>query len=168
MYDQIFKFFRAFHSNEKPWQLTLGLVFGYMMGLSPTISALNLVLFLLALIINLNISFLVLSLGFFSGVGYLLDPFFHKVGYHLLTSPELKEFWLQLFSSPITIIAQLNNSIVMGSLVICIISSIPMFLAFNILLKRYRDPINRFISRLPIIRSLKFMKIDTKQPGKTL
>ncbi len=165
MYGQVFKFFKAFHSDEKPWQLTLGLVFGYMMGLSPTLSAFNLVLLILALIINLNISFLILSFGFFSGVGYLLDPFFHKVGYQILTSPEMKNFWLQIFSHPIAITAKLNNSIVMGSMIICIASSIPMFFVFNTLLRKYRDPINRFISRLPIIKSVQYMKIYENMPG---
>ena len=165
MYGQVFKFFRAFHSDEKPWQLTLGLVFGYMMGLSPTLSALNLVLLLLALVINLNISFLIISFGFFSGVGYLLDPFFHKVGYQMLASPGMKDLWLQVFSCPIALTAKLNNSIVMGSLVVCIASSIPMFFVFNTLLRKYRDPINNFISRLPIMKSILHIKIFEKLPG---
>ena len=165
MYDQVFKFLKAFHSDGKPWQLTLGLVFGYMMGLSPTLSALNLILLILALVINLNISFLIVSFGFFSGVGYLLDPLFHKVGYQLLTSPGMKDLWLQIFSCPITLTAKLNNSTVMGSLVVCIVSAIPMYFVFNTLLRKYRNPINQFISRLPIIRSIKYMKIYENLPG---
>ena len=62
MIRQVLKVFKALNSNEKPWQLSLGLAFGGIIGLMPLWTPHNIVLLFLAFIINLNLPFC--SLGF--------------------------------------------------------------------------------------------------------
>ena len=54
MIRQVLKVFKALNSNEKPWQLSLGLAFGGIIGLMPLWTPHNIVLLFLAFIINLN------------------------------------------------------------------------------------------------------------------
>ncbi|MEC7640760.1 MAG: hypothetical protein VYC17_01260 [Nitrospinota bacterium] len=56
MIRQTLKVFKALNPNEKPWQLSLGIVFGAVMGSTLLLNLHNLVLIFLALIINLSIS----------------------------------------------------------------------------------------------------------------
>lgn len=158
MIRQALKVFKALNSNEKPWQLSLGIVFGAIIGLTPLLNLHNLFLIFLALMINLNISIMIISIGLFSGIAYLLDPVFHQVGLSLLTAGNLEAFWISFFSCPISILSNFNNTIVMGSLVFSLLAAVPMFFIFNILLKKYREHINTLMTRFPIFGSLKILK----------
>lgn len=74
MIRQVLKVFKALNSNEKPWQLSLRLAFGGIIGLMPLWTPHNIVLLFLAFIINLNFALLLIGLFFFSGIAYILDP----------------------------------------------------------------------------------------------
>lgn len=156
MIPQILKLLKAFNSNASPWQLSAGLAFGSILGLTPILSLHNLFFVFIALIINLNIGLMILSFGFFSGVAYIFDPVFHQIGYSLLTSDGLKSFWITVFSCPISLVANLNNTIVLGSLAISIPLTLPMFFAFNVLLEKYRNALNEFLGKFKL---LKFIKV---------
>lgn len=52
----IIKVLKALNSNESPWQISLGLLLGTVLALTPLLSPHNLIVLFLALIINLNIN----------------------------------------------------------------------------------------------------------------
>ena len=162
MLSRILKVIKALNSNEAPWQISLGLIFGAILGLTPLYSLHNLVVLFLALLINLNISMMVVSCVGFSVIAYALDPLFHQVGLALLTSPELKAFWIQFFSCPVFLLSNLNNTLVMGSLVISLAAAVPLFFLFNILVVKYRDVYNTFIGKFPLLRFLKVLNAYEK------
>jgi len=159
MLRQIIKVIKALNSNAKPWQLSLGVSFGAVIGLTPLTSLHNLVLLFLALIINMNIGIMILSAVVFSGIAYVLDPVFHSVGLIILKSSSLATFWESVFSCPIALVANLNNSIVMGSLVISILFSVPLFFFFNLFVKKYREVFLTYMEKFPVFKSLKILKI---------
>lgn len=159
MFGQVIKVFKALNSDARPWQLSLGVCFGAVIGLTPISSLHNILVLFLALIINLNIGLLILSFVLFSGIAYILDPLFHQIGYALLTSGELQAFWTGLFSNSIFLLANLNNSIVLGSLVCSGILALPLFFLFNLLTTRYRDTIKVYIDKIPLLKSLKVIKL---------
>lgn len=159
MISQILKVFKALNSNARPWQLSLGVCFGAVLGLTPVLSLHNLVLLFLAFIINLNIGIMLLSFVLFSGIAYILDPLFHSVGYAVLKSDALSGFWVDFFSCPIALLGNLNNSIVMGSLIISIALMIPLFFFFNLVVVKYREKIQTYMEKFPIFRSLKIVKV---------
>jgi len=159
MLRQIIKVIKALNSNARPWQLSLGVSFGAVIGLTPLTSLHNLVLLFLALIINMNIGIMILSAIVFSGIAYILDPVFHTVGLAILKSSSLATFWESVFSCPIALVANLNNSIVMGSLVISILFSVPLFFLFNLFVKKYREVFLAYMEKFPIFKSLKILKV---------
>lgn len=159
MLRQILKVIKVLNSNAKPWQLSLGVSFGAIVGLTPLTSLHNLALIFLALIINMNIGIMILSAIVFSGVAYILDPVFHSTGLAILKSTSLTAVWENVFSCPIALVAQLNNSIVMGSLVISVLLAVPLFFVFNLFVKKYREVFLTYMEKFPIFKSLKILKM---------
>ena len=162
MLSRIIKVLKALNSNEAPWQISLGVIFGSVLGLTPLFSLHNLAVLFLALVINVNISILLVSFAGFSIIAYLLDPVFHKVGLALLTSPSLESFWIQFFSCPVFLAGKLNNTIVMGSLVSTLTASIPLFIVLNVLVVKYRNAFNAFIGKFPLLRWLRVLEAYEK------
>ena len=64
MIRQVLKVFKALNSNEEPWQLSLGLAFGGIIGLMSLWTPHNIVLLFLAFIIHLNFALLLRVLLF--------------------------------------------------------------------------------------------------------
>lgn len=162
MLRRIIKVLKALNSNEAPWQISLGIIFGALLGLTPLFSLHNLVVLFLALFINLNISMMIVSFAAFSLIAYALDPVFHQVGLALLTSPGLESFWMQFFSCPVFLFANLNNTIVMGSLISTLAVSVPLFFLLNLLVVKYRHVYNTFIDRFPVLKFLKVLDVYEK------
>ncbi len=162
MLSRIIKVLKALNSNEAPWQISLGIIFGSILGLTPLFSLHNLVILFLALIINMNISIMVISCALFSLIAYVLDPLFHQIGFAVLTSEGLHEFWTQFFSCPVFLMANLNNTIVMGSLIATLAAAAPLFFLFNVLVVKYRNVYNAFIGRFPLLKFLKVLDLYEK------
>lgn len=159
MLNQILKVFKALNSNAKPWQLSLGVSFGAIMGLTPALSLHNLALLFLAFIINMNIGIMILSFVLFSGIAYILDPVFHNLGYTILKTDSLTGVWENVFSCPIALVANLNNSIVMGSLVVSIVLAVPLFFIFNKFIEKYREKLQIYMEKFPIFKSMKILRV---------
>ena len=93
--------------------------------------------------------------AFFSGIAYLLDPLFHSVGLALLTSPALEGLWTSLYSSTVWRLQRFNNSVVMGGIVLSLLLFLPLVLASNVLVRKYRDHI------LVWVRKTRLMQLFT-------
>jgi len=167
MIRQVLKVFKALNSDEKPWQLSLGLAFGGIIGLMPLWTPHNIFLLFLAFIINLNFALLLVGFFFFSGIAYILDPLFYSIGLSILTAEGMQDFWNGFFSNPIFLFDRLNNTLVMGSLVFSIAASVPLFFILNILIRKYRQHLQGLFDKIPILKSLKLAKIyDTLGGGR--
>ncbi len=166
MIRQVLKVFKALNSNEKPWQLSLGLAFGGIIGLMPLWTPHNIVLLFLAFIINLNFALLLLGLFFFSSIAYILDPLFHQIGLAVLTSAGMQSFWNGFFSNSLFLFDRLNNTLVMGSLIFSLISAWPLFFVTNFLIRKYRQHLQTLFEKVPLFKSLKLAKaFDTFTGG---
>lgn len=166
MIRQVLKIFKALNSDEKPWQLSLGLAFGGIIGLMPLWTPHNIFLLFLAFIINLNFALLLVGFFFFSGIAYILDPLFHQIGLAVLTAEGMQDFWNGFFSNPVFLFDRLNNTLVMGSLLFSLVSSIPLFFILNLLIRKYRQHLQGLFDKIPILKSLKLAKIfDTVSGG---
>lgn len=158
MIRQVLKVFKALNSNEKPWQLSLGLAFGGIIGLMPLWTPHNILLLFLAFIINLNFALLLVGFFFFSGIAYILDPLFHQIGLSVLTSEGMQSFWNVFFSNPVFLFDRLNNTLVMGSLIFSVVSAIPLFFLINFLIRKYREHLMEMFEKIPFLNSLKLAK----------
>lgn len=166
MIRQVLKILKALNSNEKPWQLSLGLAFGGIIGLMPMWTPHNIILLFIAFIINLNFALLLMGIFFFSGIAYILDPLFHQIGLAVLTSEGMQEFWNGFFSNSLFLFDRLNNTLVMGSLIFSVISAIPLFFLISFLIRKYREHLMGFLEKVPLLKSLKLAKaFDTFTGG---
>jgi len=167
MIRQVLKIFKALNSDEKPWQLSLGLAFGGIIGLMPLWTPHNIFLLFLAFIINLNFALLLVGFFLFSGIAYILDPLFHQIGLAVLTAEGMQDFWNGFFSNSIFLFDRLNNTLVMGSLLFSLAASVPLFFILNLLIRKYRQHLQGLFDKIPILKSLKLAKIyDTLGGGR--
>jgi uncharacterized protein (TIGR03546 family) len=134
----ILKLLHVLNSEAEPGQISLALAFALITGLTPLWSLHNLAVLLLALVLRVNLSAFLLGTVFFSGLAYLLDPFFHRLGLAILTAPSLEGVLTVLYNSTLWRIERFNNSIVMGSLLVSLALFVSTVLALNWAIRQYR------------------------------
>lgn len=153
------KLLRVLNSETEPGQISLGLCFAMIAGLTPLLSLHNLFVLLLVFILRVNFSAFVLGLIFFTGVAYLLDPLFHLLGLAILTAGPLEGLWTVLYQSAWWRLEHFNNSIVMGSLVFSVVLFIPVLALSNLLIRRYRQHVMAWIQKTKIMQIIKASKL---------
>jgi uncharacterized protein (TIGR03546 family) len=116
---------RAFQPLNSPSSIALAIMIGILVGVIPKFSLLPWVIGIVAMLLPLNLVAFVLTVAVFSFVGPMLDPWFHKVGYMVLTDPSLKGIWESMAQSETFVWWQLNNTVVTGSLVASLIALLP-------------------------------------------
>ena len=89
MIGTIAKILKALNSETAPGQISMALCFALIIGLTPLYSLHNLLVLLLVLLLRVNLSAFIAGWVFFSGIAYILDPIFHRIGLALLTTASL-------------------------------------------------------------------------------
>ena len=158
MWDPLLNFLKLLNSEQAPHQLSLGFGFAMIVGFTPTVSLHNLLILFLLLVLRANISAFLLGWALFSLVGLLLDPLFHQVGQSLLTQSGLQELWTSMYNNSFWRIAQFNNTILLGSLLISALAFLPLFFLSNHLIKLYRVRLQERFAQF-YQRHLKLFKI---------
>ena len=139
---------RTLHSDGTPAQIALGVALGAALGLTPIASAHNIIV--LALLAILNVSFAAGMLGWavFVPVGFLLDPVFDRIGHRLLLeTPALVPLWTTLDNTPVLALANLDNTVVVGSVVGWLVLFIPIFVAARAAVLSYRATLGERVRR---------------------
>jgi uncharacterized protein (TIGR03546 family) len=149
---------RVLNSETHPGQISLAFCFAMVAGLTPLWSLHNLLVLLLILFIRVNLSAFILGLAFFSGLAYLLDPFFHRIGLAVLTAGPLEGLWTTLYNSPVWRLERFNNSIVMGSVVFSLLAFVPLYVLSNLAIRRYRVHVLAWVERTYLMQFLKASK----------
>jgi uncharacterized protein (TIGR03546 family) len=153
------KLLRVLNSETDPGQISLGLCFAMIVGLTPLMSLHNLFVVLLVLVLRVNLSAFLLGLALFTGIAYLLDPLFHRLGLAVLTAPSLADLWTSLYQSVWWRLEHFNNSIVMGSLVFSVAMFVPVLLLLNLLIRRYRQHVMAWVEKTRIMQMFKASKL---------
>ena len=154
----IIKVLSALNSNQAPWQISLAVVLGMVLGFLPFFNFFSFLVIFLAFIININISMFILSSAVFAGLGLILDPVFDKVGLWILTFDPLVPLWTYLYNIPYVQWTGYNNTVVMGSLFISLLLAFPLFFILNKLIVKYREKLGWIFERIPILKGLKLFK----------
>ncbi len=122
---------QAFRSTVKGFdsshQIALGVALGMMIGLIPKDSLLPYGVALLALLTNANLLSLIVSTLIFSQLSPLLDPITHPLGAWILTFDPLESIWISLYQTPIVPWTRIENTVVMGTLMLGILLAIPVY-----------------------------------------
>jgi uncharacterized protein (TIGR03546 family) len=153
------KILKVLNSETAPSQISLALSFALIAGLTPLYSLHNLLVLLLVLFLRVNLSTFILGWIFFSGVAYILDPIFHRLGLALLTAPSLEGLWTSLYNILIFRLSKFYNSIVMGSALFSLIFFLPVYFLTNILINKYRDHILAWVRQTRVMQVLKGSKL---------
>lgn len=153
------KLLRVLNSETEPGQISLGFCFALLAGLTPLWSLHNLLVLLLVLVLRVNLSAFLLGLVFFSGLAYLLDPLFHRIGLALLTAGSLQDLWTSLYNTTVWRLERFNNSIVMGSLIFSMVTFVPFFLLSNMLIRRYRAHVLAWVQKTRLMQVFRASKL---------
>ncbi len=135
----IFKLLKTLNSAQSSWQITLAIVLGMISGFLPLTTPLNLLILFIAFTINIPLGVFFFMSVIFASLGLLLDPIFASLGYDILTNPTLEKLFTTMYNSTPILWSSYNYTILMGSAVISLLLSIPMFFILNSFINRYRD-----------------------------
>jgi uncharacterized protein (TIGR03546 family) len=144
-------FLSVLRDGQTPAQIASGFALGAILGLSPMLTLQGALVWLLLLALDINLSAGLLALTIFSLFAYLLDPVFHRVGYTLLVDvPALQGAWIWMYNAPIAPLTRFNNTVVMGSFVIALVLTIPVYVGMRRFVVAYRTHIHSRIEKLKI------------------
>jgi uncharacterized protein (TIGR03546 family) len=139
------KLIRVLNSESEPGQISMAFCLAMVMGFTPLISLHNLIVLFLALFLRVNLTGYILAWTVFSGLAYLLDPFFSWLGVTILTATALEGLWTALYN--ITL-ARLAN-----------ILFFPLYFLFNFLIRRYREHVLAWVQKTRIAQMIKATKL---------
>jgi len=146
----------------------MGMAIGLAFGLTPLLSLHNLVILAVAMLTTVSFPGVIVGWVIAVPIGFMLDRLFDRVGMALLTTDALTPLWVWIVNTPVVALTQLNNTIVLGSLVVWLIALVPSFLLFRVLVARYRVHIFAHIQKWRIVQVVKTSKIyglyDTFRP----
>jgi uncharacterized protein (TIGR03546 family) len=155
MIQAVIKVLKVLNSETHPYQISLGLCFSVVVAFTPKFSIHNLVILFLILFFRINLSAFLLGGFLFSGIGYFLDPLFHKIGLALLTAPWLDRLWTAFYNATMWRVEEFNNTVVMGSLFSALVLFIPLYFLFNKIVLYYRKHVYAHVQKLKIMKAIK-------------
>lgn len=159
---------RVLNSETHPAQIAGAVALAAVMGLTPLWSLHNLLILLLVLILRINLSTFLVSFAVFSGIAYLIDPWFHRLGLALLTSEALQGVWTALYGTVLGRLSGFNNTVLMGSLVASLAAAIVLYPAMMFLVRRYRETVREWVARsrlMVFLKANKFYRIYSELRG---
>jgi uncharacterized protein (TIGR03546 family) len=148
------KLLAVLNSETDPGQISLGFCLAMVAGVTPLMSLHNLLVLLLVLVLRVNLSAFLLGLAFFTALGYLLDPLFHRIGLAVLTAGPLEGLWTAMYNSTLWRLERFNNSVVMGSLLCSLVLFVPLYRLSNQLILKYREHVLAWVRRTRLMQAL--------------
>jgi uncharacterized protein (TIGR03546 family) len=141
-------FVKILREGQTPPQIAGGFALGALVGIAPVFTLQGLLLWLLILVLDVNLSAAILSFTLFTLIAYIFDPFFHAVGYLLLVNfSDLHGLWTSVYNAPIAPLTRFNNTVVMGSFVCGLILFLPLYVGMKRFVLAYRTHIGARIER---------------------
>jgi len=155
------KLIKILRSAASPSQIAGGFILGFLLGMSPSLmSLINFFLVFLIIILNVNIATALFAFAVFSAFAYLMDPFFHSLGYVLLVDTEsLKGLWAFMYNTPFIPYTRYNNTVVMGSLSVSLLLLFPLFYLVKKFVISYREKYEPKVKNWKWIKLLKSSQI---------
>ncbi len=128
-------------------QLAVGVACGLVIGLIPKDSLLPYAIALIAILSRGNLLSMGVSGLVFSGLSPALDSVSHRLGIWLLTLDPLQSTWSALYQLPVVPWTRLENSVVTGSLLLGLISCVPIYLISFQFFERFGTPLAQRLLR---------------------
>ena len=146
---------KTLHSDGSPGQLAAGIALGAALGLTPIANAHNLLVLVLLAVLNVSFAAGMLAWALFVPIGFLLDPVFDRIGHWLLVDAHaLRPLWTALDNTPGLALTNLNNTVVLGSVVAWLVLFLPLFLLARVGVVRYRATVGERVRRSRAYKAL--------------
>jgi len=147
----ITNFIKILREGQTPAQVAGGFALGSILGLSPMLTLQGLLVWLIILILDVNLSSATFSLGLFALIAYIFDPIFHRLGYFLLVDIDgLKGLWTALYNAPIAPLTRFYNTVVIGSFVSSLILFVPIYFGMKKFVVVYRSTLGVRMRKMKI------------------
>ena len=150
---------RVLNSETHPAQIAGAVSLAVIMGLTPLWSLHNLLILLLVLLLRVNLSTFLVTWAVFSGLAYLADPLFHRLGLALLTNGALHGLWEGLYHSPWGRLSGFNNTVMLGSLLAALVLAVVLFPVVARLVVQYRQRVRDWVRRSRLMTFFKASKL---------
>jgi uncharacterized protein (TIGR03546 family) len=151
---------KALNSEGTPGQVAAGIALGSVLGLTPLMNLHNLVLFSLAVVLNVSFPGVMLGWALFVPVGFALDPLFDALGRWLLVGlTPLEPVWTWCYNTPVVALTNFNNTIVLGSFVFWALAFVPLFLLLRWGVGRYRVTVYERLRRTRAFQAVTASKL---------
>ena len=147
--------FQTLHSEGTPGQVAMGMMLGAGIGLTPLLSAHNIVLFAAIVLLNVSFGGGMLGLALFTPLGFLLDPLFDRIGLALLNAPALRGLWTELYNVPLFPYTDFNNSVTLGSIVVWLVLALPLYFLGKRAIAHYRATYGERVLNSKFMKALK-------------
>src|SRR5262245_10460932 len=130
---------KTLHSEGTPGQIAAGFALGASLGLTPLLNAHNAVVITALALLNVSFGAGLLAMAVFAPLGFILDPLFDRIGRAMLIdSASLRPMWERLDNTPLLALTNLNNTVVLGSVIVWLALALPIFIAARYGVVHYR------------------------------
>jgi len=154
MIRQIAKLLKILNSETAPINISLAICFGMVVGFTQMWSVHNLIILAIVLFFRVNLSAFILGTLFFKSLSFLLNGVFHQIGLSLLTANFYQDIGTYLYNITFWKFDRINNTIVVGGVLVSILGFLPILFILNILIKKYRKHILRYVRKTKIAKAI--------------
>jgi uncharacterized protein (TIGR03546 family) len=153
---------QALIGNDTPRQSAWGFTLGMMVGLLPKGNLVTAALAMLLCGTKVNRAAGLLGIGLFSYAGWALDDFAHRLGGLVITWPPLQPTLASLYEKPLGPLVGLNNTVVMGHLLIGIYLAYPTYRAAYAMAKHIRPRVHDRLMKFRVVRWLRGVEVGAQ------
>ena len=151
---------KVLRAGDSPRLIAAGLTMGFVVGLTPTLTLQSLLLLLVAILTRVNLSAFFLGVFLFSFGAFLLDPWFHDLGFLLLSDWQgMAGLWTVLYNAPLAPFTRFNNTVVAGSLASALLLAAPVYLLSRRGVELYRERWEERILNWRLVRYLRGLAV---------
>ncbi|GBD32611.1 MAG: hypothetical protein KatS3mg081_2554 [Gemmatimonadales bacterium] len=151
---------KALNSDGTPGQVAAGIALGAALGLTPLANLHNLLVLAAIMLLNVSVPGAMLGWVLFTPVGFALDPLFDSVGRWLLLDLEaLRPLWEEVANTPVIALANLNNTIVLGSLIVWLLMFAPIYLLARYGVVQYRSRVYQRLRQTRAFQAIQASKL---------
>ncbi|MBL4847628.1 MAG: TIGR03546 family protein [Planctomycetes bacterium] len=133
------KLYKVIVSETHPWSIGVGFAAGAILGLTPFLGLHTVIIVCAILMFRINLASTLVSAGLFKLPTFLLWGTFHALGESILVQPGAKGAMSTLSNTPVLAYLRLNNTQMLGSLLIACLVAIPTLILGVAFVKKARE-----------------------------
>ncbi len=153
---------QALLANDSPRQVAWGFVIGMLIGLVPKGNLTAILLGMLLFGLRVNKPAGLMGIGVFTYLGLFLDSFAHRIGSAVIASESFRTFHAELYQAAISPLLGLNNTVVLGQLLIGIYLIYPVYVVSYRFAVKVQAPLSAWLLRYKAVRWIRGAELGTQ------